>query len=155
MNNSEEGLGCSSGAVVGELIAEAHKRYNNQGELEQDLAVKEAQIKKLLGLEGVDSLDNLTEAQKQILIENLEVLDHVQATQNKLLELKKEGVGLARLGAGLAELIAGGEVNVGSQYLITLAEIECKGSSVPLVDVVSGGWSYSYPMITLVIVMPI
>lgn len=125
VNDSEKGLGCSSGAggaVIGELVADAHKNITNQAELEQELKDKDKQIKKLLGLEGVTDIESLTSEQLDVLENNLDVLDNLDYAQRRLRELKAEGVDLAKLGAGLSAFIAGGEVNIAADAGTNAAE---------------------------------
>ena len=115
VNNSEKGLGCASGAggaVIGELVAEAHKKIKNVDELEKVIKVKQAKVEELLGLDHLDDINTLTDEQRLILEANLESLGNLDYSKAKLLQLKAEGVDLAKLGAGLAAFMARGEVNI-------------------------------------------
>lgn len=110
-----QGLGCTSGAggaVVGELIADAHKNYNNAEQLEADIKNKEAQIRDLLGIPDTGNLDSLTVEQMDLLQQHVADLYNADFSQRSLVELKTQGVDLAKLGAGLAAFIAGAEVNI-------------------------------------------
>ncbi|KZW98325.1 hypothetical protein JL49_24030 [Pseudoalteromonas luteoviolacea] len=114
-SNSDKGLGCSSGAggaVVGELIADAHKDISGYSDLEKELKDKDKKLQKLLGVEGIEDINNLTPAQKQVLEDNLMALGNLDHSKAQLMQLKSEGVDIAKLGAGLAAFIAGGEVNI-------------------------------------------
>ncbi|QPB82224.1 hypothetical protein CWC22_004040 [Pseudoalteromonas rubra] len=124
-SNSDKGLGCSSGAggaVVGELVADAHKEISGYSDLEKELKDKDKKLQQLLGVEGVDDINSLTPAQMQTLEDNLMVLGNLDYSKAKLMQLQSEGVDLAKLGAGLAAFIAGGEVNIAANAGANAAE---------------------------------
>ncbi|PCK29571.1 DUF637 domain-containing protein [Pseudoalteromonas piscicida] len=124
-SNSDKGLGCSSGAggaVVGELVADAHKEISSYSELEKELKNKDKKLQQLLGVEGVDDINSLTPAQMQTLEDNLMALGNLDYSKAKLMQLQSEGVDLAKLGAGLAAFIAGGEVNIAANAGANAAE---------------------------------
>ncbi|AZZ96361.1 DUF637 domain-containing protein [Pseudoalteromonas sp. R3] len=124
-SNSDKGLGCSSGAggaVVGELVADAHKEISGYSDLEKELKDKDKKLQQLLGVEGIEDINNLTPAQMQTLEDNLMVLGNLDYSKAKLMQLQSEGVDIAKLGAGLAAFIAGGEVNIAANAGANAAE---------------------------------
>lgn len=115
INNTNAGLGCSSGAggaVVGELIADTHRHFNNADELEAGIQEADKNIRSLLGIGDESDFSNLTNEQTKILEDNYFALQNIDVAKQRLLDLKATGVDLAKLGAGLAAFAAGGNVNI-------------------------------------------
>ena len=101
----------AGGAVVGELIADVFKGANDVDKLEEARNNTEAALQEELGITGID-LNNPTEADLEYLYDNVEGLSNLEHTQARLIKLQEQGVSLAKLGAGLAALAAGGDVNL-------------------------------------------
>ncbi|MCL1124555.1 DUF637 domain-containing protein [Shewanella surugensis] len=111
---SDSDFNCASGAggaVVGEIIADSFKEYNNLDEFEEAIGKEEEAIKKALGVDNIDP-NNLTNDQLEILFANQTSLESLDTAQRYLQDMKAQGTDLAKLGAGLAAFIAGGEVNI-------------------------------------------
>jgi len=107
VNNSETESGCAagaSGAVIGELVADVYRNNNEQylqakADVDTFLAESHAEITSSI-------LSNKTDAQ---IIAELSSGEHFYNMTTKLKTLSAAGVDLAKLGAGLAVLIAGAD----------------------------------------------
>ncbi|MCU8089778.1 DUF637 domain-containing protein [Shewanella sp. SM21] len=99
----DSGVSCASGAggaVIGEVIAD---QYKSQQDYDAKVKILEKTLKEF-GI-SVDAFENLTDAQKVQVLRNKSSIDTIQ-------KIKATGIDLAKLGAGLAAFIAGGEVNI-------------------------------------------
>ncbi|WP_444935422.1 DUF637 domain-containing protein [Microbulbifer sp. JMSA004] len=99
-NSSQEG--CQSGAlggVVGELVSDVHK---SQSQIADDVA----NLERFLKDNGLTDPSMLTPDQ----LEQFSKLD-VSATVSELLELRRDGINLAKLGGALAAFISGADAS--------------------------------------------